>query len=52
MDRITVEDLQANFDEVLDRVVDGESFIIVVDGEDKAILMPHTDYEDMIQEDE
>jgi len=52
LESITVENLQENCDEVFERVSDGESFIITIDGEDKAILMPYVDYEEMIQKEE
>lgn len=46
MDRISVEELQENLEEILDRVEAGESFMITVDGEDKAVILPYADYED------
>ena len=49
LESITLEDLQANFDEVFERVEDGESFIIIVDGKEMAVLMPFDDYEEMNQ---
>jgi len=52
LETITIENLLENFDEVFDRVTDGESFIISEDGVDKAVLMPCADYEEMIQKEE
>lgn len=42
-ERISLEDLQENIDEIFDRVEDGESFIITMDDKDVAILMPYTE---------
>lgn len=47
LETIAVEDFQSNFDEVMERVEEGEVFIISVDGEEKAVLMPYTDYMDL-----
>jgi prevent-host-death family protein len=52
LETITVEDLQDNIDEVFDRVEDGEGFIITIDGIEKAVLIPYTDYEELIREKE
>ena len=50
MERISIEELQENFDEVFERVEDGDSFIITVDGEDKAVLIPYDEYSEMVNE--
>lgn len=38
---ITIEELQEHFDEVFDRVEEGEEFIITIEGVEKAILKPY-----------
>jgi len=43
MEEITLEELEENFDEILDRVEEGEEFKIVVDGEDKAVIRPYSE---------
>jgi len=50
LERISIEDLQEHFDEVMDRVEDGESFIITNGGVDKAVLIPYSDYEELTQD--
>jgi len=47
MQLISLEELQENFDYVIDMVEDGESFTIVVDGEERAVLIPYNEYEEM-----
>jgi prevent-host-death family protein len=43
MDKFTVEEFQADFDNLLERVEGGESFIIT-DEEKEVVIMPANDY--------
>ena len=43
MNRLSVEYLQENFDEILDIVEQGKCFIITVDGVDKGIIRKYVD---------
>jgi prevent-host-death family protein len=43
MEKFTVEEFQADFDNLLERVENGESFI-VTDEEKEAVIMPAGDY--------
>ena len=45
MERISEEELQENIEEILDRVEDGEEFIITRNGVDVAILIPYVELE-------
>jgi prevent-host-death family protein len=47
MQRISVEEMQENFDQVIENVEYGESFIITMDGEDRAVLMPYDSFDEM-----
>jgi len=44
MEKFTVEEFQADFDNLLERVENGESFIIT-DHEKEVVIMPAEDYE-------
>jgi prevent-host-death family protein len=44
MESFTIEEFQADFDNFLDRVEGGESFIITDEGK-KVVIMPAEDYE-------
>jgi len=48
MERITVDELQENFDEVFDRLSECESFLITQNGVDIAVLLPYEEYEELI----
>ena len=50
MERVTVEDLQENFDEIFDRVEDGESFLISVNGKDLAVIIPYDEYTELMED--
>ena len=43
---ITVEEWEANFDEVFERVSDGETFVILDEKGNSFLLMPYEVYED------
>jgi prevent-host-death family protein len=43
MDKFTVEEFQEDFDNLLDRIEDGESFIITDEGK-QVVIMPAEDY--------
>ncbi len=45
MIKLTVEEFQEKFDEYMDRVENGESFILTHEG-NEVVLMPVSDYED------
>jgi len=51
LETISLEDFQQHFDEVMERVEDGESFIITVGGEEKAVLIPHAEYDYLYPQD-
>jgi len=51
LESITLENLQENFDEVMERVSDGESFIILVEGEERCVLVPYREYNDLMEDD-
>ena len=54
MKSFTIEEFQADFDNLLDRVEGGESFIITNEGK-KVVIMPAEDYEyivDSLEEDD
>jgi prevent-host-death family protein len=44
MEKFTVEEFQADFDDLLERVEGGESFIITSEG-NEVVIMPAKDYE-------
>jgi prevent-host-death family protein len=44
MEKFTVEDFQEDFDNLLERVESGESFIITSEGKE-VVIMPAEDYE-------
>jgi prevent-host-death family protein len=44
MEKFTVEEFQSDFDNLLERVENGESFIIT-DQEKEVVIMPAEDYE-------
>ena len=44
MKKFTVEEFQKNFDDLLERVENGESFIITSEGKE-VVIMPAEDYE-------
>jgi prevent-host-death family protein len=44
MEKFTVEEFQADFDNLLERVENGESFI-VTDEEKEVVIMPANEYE-------
>ena len=44
MEKFTVEEFQADFDNLLERVENGESFIITSEGKE-VVIMPAKDYE-------
>jgi len=50
MQRITFQELQKNFEEIMDSVEYGNSFIITMDGEEKAVLLPYEEYKDILTE--
>lgn len=45
MTEITVEELEKNFDEIFERVADGEHFLIKTEEKD-LVLIPYDDYSD------
>jgi hypothetical protein len=44
MEKFTVEEFQKDFDDLLERVENGESFIITSEGKE-VVIMPAEDYE-------
>ena len=44
MEKFTVEEFQADFDNLLERVENGESFIVTDDGKE-AVIIPSEDYD-------
>jgi PHD/YefM family antitoxin component YafN of YafNO toxin-antitoxin module len=49
MTEITVEELQENFDEIFERVEDGEHFLIKTENSD-LVLIPYNDYSEYFRE--
>lgn len=49
MESIEAKDLEQDFDNYLDRIENGESFIITIDGEKKAVLIPYYKYSEYIE---
>jgi len=47
---ISLEDLKENFEEVIERVDDGEIFAITIDGKVRAVLVPYEEYKEMVDE--
>jgi hypothetical protein len=43
MEKFTVEEFQEDFDNLLERIEDGESFVITYEGKE-AVIMPANDY--------
>jgi len=50
LERIDIETLTEDFDEIMERVENGQMYLITVDGEDKAVLIPYDDYNTLINE--
>jgi prevent-host-death family protein len=46
MTEITLEDLEENFEQVIERVEDGEHFLIRTTDNKDCVLMPYDDYSD------
>ena len=46
MTEITVEELQENFDEIMERVEEGEHFLIRTIEDKDLVLIPYEDYSD------
>jgi len=46
LEKLTIEELQADFDNLLERVEDGESFIIT-DGEKEVMMIPAKEYKEV-----
>jgi prevent-host-death family protein len=49
MESFTVEDFQKHFDELMERIEDGESFIITSEY-GSAIMVPCSEYEELTEE--
>ncbi len=49
MNEITIEELQENFDEIMDSVSEGEKFLIRTDEKD-LILVPYDEYSEYYEE--
>ncbi len=49
MNEITIEELQENLDEIMDRVVEGEQFLIRTNEKD-LVLIPYDEYSDYYEE--
>ena len=47
MEKFTVEEFQTDFDNLLERVENGESFI-VTDKENQVVIMPAEDYDQIV----
>jgi hypothetical protein len=46
MTEITLEELEENFDQVMDKVADGEHFLIRTPDNTDCVLIPYDDYSD------
>jgi prevent-host-death family protein len=51
MEKFTVEEFQTDFDNLLERVENGESFI-VTDKENQVVIMPAEDYDHIVYGDD
>ena len=51
MEKFTVEEFQTDFDNLLERVENGESFI-VTDKENEVVIMPAEDYDHIVYGDD
>jgi len=47
MNRIELDELLEQFDEIMERVENGEKFLILDNEVEKAVLLPYEEYQDM-----
>lgn len=48
--RVSVEEMQQNFDLYMEKVEAGEAFVITANGKDKAVLLPIDTYQMLMEE--